>query len=162
MKRFAWRLQRVLDITEKREQALRLELGALARDIVLVRQEILTRQMIVRTLLDDLAARPLTERLPEQSVVLATASVERRILDKLRARQAELEAARDAKTEQYLRTRGTRRTLERLREEARLRYLRAAARVEQTQFDEAAHIAYGRKDRPHARPHDAAAAMSAR
>jgi hypothetical protein len=57
---------------------------------------------------------------------------------------------------QYMRTRAMRQALERLREEARIRYLREATRIEQTQFDEVAHMAYDRKERPHAQPHDAA------
>lgn len=150
MKRFKWRLQRVLDITAMREQALRAELWALARDIILVRQEIMARQAAVRALLEDLGRRSLAERLPEQAVVLAAAWVERLILKALHAREAELVAARQVKTQIYLRTRGTRRTLERLREEARLRYLREAARIEQAQFDEFAHMAHDRNERPHA------------
>jgi hypothetical protein len=148
--RFKWRLQRVLDITDQRERALRADLGRLARDIYLVRQDIAARQAAVRTLLEDLGRRTLAERLPEQAVVLAAASVEQRILKALRTREAGLVAARDAMTEKYLRTRGTRQTLERRREEARLRYVRAATRVEQTQFDEVAHMAHDRKERPHA------------
>lgn len=145
MIRFKWRLQRVLDITAQREQAIRAELGRLARDILRVQREILARQESIRTLLEDLGRRTLAERLPEQAVVLAAASVEQRILKRLHTREAELAAARDAATEKYLRMRGTRQTLERLREEARLRYVRATLRIEQAQFDEVSHMARDRK-----------------
>ena len=148
MKRFQWRLQRVLDITEQRERALRLELFALAHRIVAVKQEILLRRATVRGLLEDLGRRDLAERLGEQVIVLACAAVEERLLARLRARQEALEAARSAKTDQFLRVRGMRRTLERLRVEARAMYLRDLNRPEQTQLDETFHISFARKLRP--------------
>lgn len=148
MKRFRWRLQRVLDITAKREQALRLELFALARALVRVRQEIVARQAAVRTLLADLGRRTLVERLAEQTVVLACAAAEERILRGLRRRVADLEAQRAEKTRRFRQVRATRQTLERLREEARHRYLREMAAREQAQFDEVSHIAFARRERP--------------
>jgi flagellar biosynthesis chaperone FliJ len=148
--RFKWRLQRVLDITGKREQALRAELWLVAREITLVREEILARQTLIRTLLEDLGRRSLADRLPEQTVVMASAAAEQRLLTGLRTREANLVATRNALTDKYMRTRGTRQTLERLREEARVRYLRAAGRIEQAQFDEFSHMAHDRRERPHA------------
>jgi len=148
VKRFKWRLQRVLDITEQRERALRLELLTLAHQIIAVQHEILSRRATVRSLLDDLGRRELLERLPRQLVVLACAAAEERLLNRLRARQAALEAARAAKTDKFLRVRGTRRTLERLREEARLKHNREMDRQEQTQLDEAFHISFARRPRP--------------
>jgi hypothetical protein len=148
VKRFTWRLQRVLDITEQREGVLRQELLVLAHRIIAVRQEILLRQASVRGLLDDLGRRVFAERLPRQLVVMACAAAEERLLERLRVRQAALEVARSAKSDQFLRVRGTRRTLERLREEARLKYLREMDRQEQTQLDETFHISFARRSRP--------------
>jgi flagellar biosynthesis chaperone FliJ len=144
MKRFRWRLQRVLDITEQRERALRAELLALAQAIARVRQEILGRQALVRTILAELAQRSLPERLPEQALVLQCAAAEERILRRLRTRQKDLETQRAAKTEAYLRIRARRETLRRLREEARQKHLREQLLLEQKQFDETAHLAYAR------------------
>jgi hypothetical protein len=88
VKRFTWRLQRVLDITEQREGVLRQELLVLAHRIIAVRQEILLRQASVRGLLDDLGRRVFAERLPRQLVVMACAAAEERLLERLRVRQA--------------------------------------------------------------------------
>jgi flagellar biosynthesis chaperone FliJ len=144
VKRFAWRLQRVLDITDQRERALRAELFVLARRIREVREEIAWRQTMIRTLLAELAARPLAERLPEQAVILECSAAEQRIIRRLETRQRELDVERKAKTDQFLQVRGRRKTLERLREEARQEYLREEQKREQLQFDETAHIAFAR------------------
>jgi flagellar biosynthesis chaperone FliJ len=147
VKRFHWPLQRVLDITEQRERVLRAELFALARAIVRIRQEIMWRRAMVRTILAELAERDLRERLPEQTVVLECSAAEQRIIRHLESRQSELSKQREARTEQFLRTRGRRQTLERLRDEARQQHVRQEQRREQKQFDETAHLAFSRGHR---------------
>lgn len=148
MKRFQWRLQRLLDITEQREQVARAELFRIAQQILAVCQEIVERQTVVRMILADLAARDLIERLDDQTVVLTCSAAEQRVIERLRGQQSELEAERETRMSEFLRIRSTRRTLERLREEARQEHLRDEARREQKQFDETAHMAFARKERP--------------
>jgi hypothetical protein len=145
MKRFSWRLERVLEITARREQALRAELFALAQEIARTRHEIALRRQTVRTILDDLGRKTLAERLGEQTIVLACAAAEERILAGLQRRCETLEAERKTKTEQFMKHRTLRRSLERLREAAYAKYLRAAAAREQAEFDEVSHIAFARR-----------------
>ena len=144
MKRFAWKPQRVLDITAQRERVLKGDLFALAQAIAGVRETILRRQAALRTLLGDLAQKEPAARLPEQAVFMAFAEVENRRLRSLRARLEHLEDERRDKQEQFLRTRSMRKGLERLRAEALARHVREAGRREQAEFDEAAHVAYAR------------------
>jgi len=145
MRRFSSRLQRVLEITDQRERVLRAELFVLAHEIARVRHEIMTRQMIVRTILDELGRQSLAVRLSEQTIVMACAAAEERILAGLRARQAALEAERAAKTQRFLQVRSMRRALEHLREKAYVKYRQAMAAREQAEFDEVSHIAFARR-----------------
>jgi hypothetical protein len=145
MKRFSWRLERVLEITAQREQILRADILALAQQIAGVRHEIAARQQVVRTILDDLGSQSLIERLGEQTIVLACAAAEERILAGLRGRRDALEASRKTKTEQFTKERTMRRALERLREGAYAKYLQAAAAREQAELDEVSHIAFARR-----------------
>ena len=144
MKRFAWKLQRVLDVTAQRERVLRGDLLALGQTIAGVRESILRRQAELRTVLGDLARQAAGVRLAEQAIFMACVETEKRFLEALRVRLAQLEAQREEKRQAFLRTRATRRGLERLRAEARAQHLREAGRREQTDFDEAAHVAYAR------------------
>ncbi len=148
MKRFTWKLQRVLDITARREDVLRGELVALTQALVRVREELAARHAVVRTILAELGRRDLAARLAEQRILMDAAAVEERHLARLRGRIDALEAERDEKQAAFLRTRSTRRTLERLREEARQAHAREAARREQTRFDETAHLAFARGAAP--------------
>jgi flagellar export protein FliJ len=147
VKRFQWRLQRVLDITERREQVVRGELFALAGAITRVRQEIIRRQVLLRTVLAELAKKSLAERLAQQILFLQQSVAVTREIDRLKAELAGLEAERSEKTAVFMKLRGQRQTLERLRTEARERHRREEDKREQAQFDETAHIAFARKQR---------------
>jgi hypothetical protein len=146
VKRFSWRLQRVLDVTEQRERLMEAELLALAQRVVLARQGILARQALVRMLLADLGRRPLADRLAEQTLVLECARTEQRTLDDLRAKLKDLEDERQRATERLMEVRTRRRMLERLRDEARRRHDKEMDRLEQAALDEAAHLAHARRD----------------
>ncbi len=148
MKKFRWKLERVLDITAQREKALRSELFALAQAVVRVRRAIVERRTALRILLEEVGRHPLADRLAEQAVVMAYSAGEQRELRRLDARLAELEAERARKRKRFLQTRSMRETLERMREQAREDYLRQVAKREQSEFDEQAHLAFARKAAP--------------
>jgi flagellar biosynthesis chaperone FliJ len=64
---------------------------------------------------------------------------------KLEAQLRDLEVQRSKKMEQFLALKRSRETLEKLREEARQRFLHEQLQIEQKQLDEASQIAYARK-----------------
>ena len=57
MKRFAWRLQKVLDVKTKEEQLKRNELFRLTEQLAARRSELLMRQRILQDLMADMARR---------------------------------------------------------------------------------------------------------
>ena len=63
MKRFVWRLQRVLDIKKKQEQKTRAELLELTERIAERRGELLTKQMILENIINGLAGEDPKRRL---------------------------------------------------------------------------------------------------
>ncbi len=152
MKRFKWKLQRVLDIKTQHERAIRNDLFVLAHTIAGVREEILERRTILRTLLEELGKRRLGDRLHDQAIFMQFSKVEERQIERLGARLKELEAQRAEKQEQFLAVRSTCKTLERLREEAREQHMREVGKREQMAFDESAHIAFARKPSPRPTP----------
>lgn len=148
MKRFKWKLQRVLDIKTQHERALRSDLFALAQAIARVREEILERRTVLRTLLAELADRRLADRLPELAVFMEFSAVEERRIERLGARLRDLESERAEKQRRFLEARATCKTLKRLREEARSAHMRDVGKREQMAFDESAHTAFARNARP--------------
>jgi len=148
VKRFKWKLQRVLDIKTQHERALRSDLFTLAQAVVRVREEILERRTVIRTLLEELGQRRLADRLAEQTVFLEFAAVEERWIARLGARLRDLESERAEKQRRFLEVRATCKTLKRFREEARSAYMRDVAKREQMAFDESAHTAFARNPSP--------------
>ena len=147
MKRFKWPLQRLLDVTVQREQALRQELLGLSREMARVRQEVFRRLSVLRSLLAELASQELPERIPKQQVFLKYSDAGEREIRRLRDTLKALESQRREKTNQFLSTRSSRETLERRRAEAKQLHIRRQLKLEQSQLDEGAHVSYARKAR---------------
>ena len=145
MKRFAWPLQRLLDVTEQRERAQRAELLALTREMARLRQDAVAHRAGVRALIAELGRLTLSERLSRNVDFVRCCQAHDRQNEQLEARIAKLAVQREEMTRVLMRTRKSRETLERFREEARQEYLREQTKLEQTQFDETAHTAKARK-----------------
>ncbi|MFW6065549.1 MAG: hypothetical protein ACOC9S_01890 [Planctomycetota bacterium] len=144
MKRFRWRLQRVLDVTVQREKALRAELFALSRRIVRLRQEIIRRRADLRSVLSDLAGRPPAERIARQEVFMGCAEAVEKEIARLDSEARALEATRSERTQTFMRLRSSRQTLERMREETYRSHMREQLKLEQKQFDESAQVSFAR------------------
>ncbi len=89
MKRFAWRLQRVLDVKTKLEQKKRAELLEITQKLIETQGELLTQQKILEEIIDELNKENPQKRLGKQEFFLrhSTATDERikRLKDKVRA-----------------------------------------------------------------------------
>ena len=148
MKRFVWPLQRLLEVTQQREEALRAVLAALADRIAHTRDEIQRKQQAIRSQLALLAAHPnVRERIDRLQAMRDCFDAAARRVAALAGAMGELEARRRETIDLLTRTRVSRRTLQRLREEARGRHARQQRRAEQKQLDEAAAVAFVAKRR---------------
>ncbi|MFO8014499.1 MAG: hypothetical protein R6X20_14470 [Phycisphaerae bacterium] len=145
MKQFRWPLERVFDVKQQRQRALRSDLFMLAQEIARVREAILYRRSRLRGLLEELAGRPLPDRIADQGVFMQFVGVEEEAIRRLTARRADLEATRTETHRRFLDVRATCKMLARLREQAYRRYLHEVGRDEQKLLDQAAHLAHARK-----------------
>ncbi len=145
MRRFRWPLQRLLDVTVQRERALQGELLSISREMARLRRRILAHQAMLRGQLEELSRERLGERIPRQQVFLSCAGQFQRRLGRLREELKGLERRRQARTAEFLRARASREVLERRRAEARQVHLREQLKLEQKDFDEAAHVGFARR-----------------
>lgn len=144
MKRFSWPLQRLLDVTAQREQALRGEIASLAAQAALVVADIRERRAQMTAMLADLGTLELQQRLARQEVLMRCAGAYEQQIDALHKRLTDLRAQRQQKMTQLLDVRSRRQTLEKLRDGAMDRWRAEYARWEQKQTDEAAAMAFAR------------------
>lgn len=145
MKRFAWRLQRVLDIKVKQEELARMELLGLTERVAEVRQRLLMRQAALRSILAELAKKNASKRLSEQELFLKNCGHYDEEIKKLKSRLSKLESQRRAKVNEVLRLRRFRKGLEKLRADARKQFTIQQEKLEQKELDESTSISFARK-----------------
>ena len=145
MKKFVWRLQRLLEIKQKQEQVLRGELIALTEQSVALRGRIMILKTRLRNQLAELKTLPADQRMAAQALYLEYVPIRDAEILRLQGRWNELETDRRAKLQQLLQTQKFRKGLERLRHQARTNYVYEMNREEQNLLDECTHTDLTRK-----------------
>jgi hypothetical protein len=147
MKRFVWRLQRVLEIKKKQEQKTRAELFELTERLAQKRGELLARQKMLESIIEELAERNPKKRLGEQEFFLRYSTASDEQIKKLRDNINELESQQREKIAEVLKIRRFKEGLERLRAEAKMQFIKEQEKLEQKELEEGATISFVRKSR---------------
>ncbi len=145
MKRFVWRLQRVLDIRKKEEQKARAELLELTERLVEARGELLIRQKMLEDIINGLTGENPKKRLGKQEFFLKFSVVSDEQIKKLEDKVNELESQQRAKITEVLKLRRFKEGMEKLRTEAKMQFIKEQERLEQKQLDEGAAVLFVRK-----------------
>ncbi len=144
MKRFVWRLQRILEIETKKEQKMRSELLDLTEKLAETRGLLLTQQMILKDIMAGLAAEIPRIRLGRQEFFLKfSGSIDERI-EKLKEKVSALESQQREKIAELLKVRRFKEGLERLRAEAKTQFIKEQEKLEQKELDEIASVSFAR------------------
>jgi flagellar protein FliJ len=144
MKRFTWKLQRLLDVKTRQEELKKAELLTLFQNIAAVRQNLLMRQIKLRQMLAELGQEQISQRLRQQQLLLTVVSFADERIKELKKRLDELETQRTAVMAEVLELRRFRKSLEKLREIAKEEYELETKKEEQQYLDETANIAFAR------------------
>jgi flagellar export protein FliJ len=147
MKRFVWRLQRVLEIKEKEEQKTRAELFELTERLAQSRGELLARKKMLENIIEELAERNPKARLGEQELFLRYSTASDEKIKKLKNKITELESQQREKIAEVLKVRRFKEGLEKLRVEAKIQFIKEQEKLEQKELDEGATISFVRKSR---------------
>jgi flagellar biosynthesis chaperone FliJ len=144
MKRFVWRLQRVLEIKKKEEQKTRAELLELTERLAQARGELHVRKKMLESIIEGLTEENPKTRLAEQEFFLkhSTASIEQ--IRKLEDKVYQLESQQREKIVEVLKVRRFKEGLEKLRAEAKMEFIRQQEKLEQKELDEGATISFVR------------------
>jgi flagellar biosynthesis chaperone FliJ len=144
MKRFVWRLQQVLDIKAKEVQTKRTELFQLTEKLARTRRQLLTQQRILKDIISGIAAKEARKRLGQQEFFLKYSTTSNEQIKKLENRLSEMVLQQRSKIAELLRVRRFKEGLERLRAEAKKRFIAEQERLEQKELDEGATISFAR------------------
>jgi flagellar biosynthesis chaperone FliJ len=146
MKRFTWRLQKVLDIRSKQEQLQRSELFRIAEQLAVKRGELLMRRRILQDLVTEVQEQGAQTRWNAQEFFLRHAAADDEQIRGLGEEIAALEVRHQEKTAEVLAIRRFKEGLEKLREQAQEQYLREQEKTEQKESDERTTIAFVRQE----------------
>ncbi len=144
MKRFVWRLQRILEIETRKEQKMRSELLELTEKLAETRGLLLTQQMILRDIMAGLAGESPKTRLGRQEFFLRFSGTIDERIEKLKEKISALESQQRDKIAQLLKVRRFREGLERLRAEAKKQFIKEQEKLEQKELDEMASVSFAR------------------
>jgi flagellar biosynthesis chaperone FliJ len=134
----------VLDIKAKQEVIKTQELFALTEKLAQARGELLAQQRILRDILESIANEKPKNRLNKQEFFLRHSAATDERIKQLRAKADELEAKQRDKIAEVLKIRRFKESLERLREQAKKRYIEEQEKLEQKQLDETATLSFAR------------------
>ena len=146
MKRFSWRLQRVLDVKIKEEQKVRSELFALTQRLARKRGELLRQQEILEQIINAIKVNP-ERRINDQEFFLRHSTTNDRQIKKIKEIIKELEIQQRAKIQEVMKIRKFKEGLEKLRIEAKEQFMKEQSKYEQKELDEAATVSFIRKTR---------------
>jgi len=144
VRRFAWRLQRLLDIKVKQERSLRSELVTLTERAVALRGRILARRAALRRLLDGLSCDE-DDWVARRRLVLEQATVTEQLLMTLEQQLETLEKERRKKMHEVLDVRKFRKRLERLRARAYEQFMQEQEKRMQDEIDDRTNVGTARR-----------------
>jgi len=145
MKRFVWRLQRVLDIRKKEKQKARAELLELTERLAQTRGELLMQQKMLEDIIYGLTGENPKKRLGKQEFFLKFSTASDEQIKKLEDKVNELESQQRDKIAEVLKLRKFTEGLEKLRTEAKMRFIKEQEKLEQKQLDEGATVSFVRR-----------------
>ena len=144
MKRFVWRLQRILDIKTRKEQKMRSELLELTEKLAETRGVLLMQQRILQDIIAGLAAEIPKKRLSRQEFFLRYSATSDERIEKLKEKMSVLESQQREKIAELLKVRRFKEGLERLRTEAKIQFIKEQEKLEQKELDEIATVSFAR------------------
>ncbi len=144
MKRFVWRLQRILEIETKKEQKMRSELLELTEKLAETRGVLLTQQMILKEIMAGLAGENPEKRLGRQEFFLKFSGTSDEQIEKLKEKMSALESQQREKIAELLKVRRFKEGLEKLRAEAKTQFIKEQEKIEQKELDEMASVSFAR------------------
>ena len=144
MRKFEWRLQRVLDIKKKEEQSKRAELLELTEKLASTRSELLFQKKILDNLIAKISSREHNQRIKQQELFLKCSKTNNERIKALEKKIKQLESKQKEIIKEVLKIKRFKEGLEKLREEAKKKFFKKAEKLEQKELDERSTIRFVR------------------
>ncbi|MEJ2649581.1 MAG: hypothetical protein P8016_14380 [Sedimentisphaerales bacterium] len=143
MRKFVWRLERVLEIRKMQEQKARSDLIVLTEKLAVARGELLVQKKILENIIRDLAGLGNRRRLAEQEFFMTNSAASDEKIKRLEEKVKELEFRQKQKISE-VKLRIAKEGMEKLRAQAKEEYIKEQEKIEQTELDEEARVLFVR------------------
>lgn len=145
MKKFVWRLQRVLDIKIKEEQIKRAELLEITERLTFAQSELLMQKRILTETINSLSKVEPKKRLDSQELFLKYSAINDELIENLTKKVRQIEKEQKNKIGEIIKIKQFRKSLEKLREETKTQFIKEQEKIEQKEADEMTTIAVSRR-----------------
>ncbi|OQA02496.1 MAG: Flagellar FliJ protein [Planctomycetes bacterium ADurb.Bin401] len=145
MKKFVWRLQRVLDIKIKEEQIKRAELLEITERLTFAQSELLMQKRILTETINSLSKVEPKKRLDSQELFLKYSAINDELIENLTMKVRQIEKEQKDKIGEIIKIKQFRKSLEKLREETKNQFMKEQEKIEQKEADEMTTIAVSRR-----------------
>ncbi len=147
MKRFEWPLQRVLEVRKIQEHKKTAELFRLTEQLAATRGEMLIKMKILENIIESLGHNNFITQLSEQEFFLSNSVTTNEQIKKIKGKIRLLEQQQKEKITEVLKIRRLREALEKMREDAKIKFIQEEEKLEQKVMDDAASLFFVRNCR---------------
>ena len=145
MKRFTWRLQRVLEIKTKEVEQKRKELLEITEKLAQSRAELITQRRILEDIISEICGEKPKHRLSKQEFFMRYSITSNEYIKILQKKVSQMELKQRDKIAEVLKVKKFKEGLEKLRTEAKNRFMKEQEKLEQKELDESATNSFARK-----------------
>ncbi len=145
MKKFTWRLQRVLDLKQKQQQAKKSELLKITEQLAVTRTILLAQKRILADAIENVAKNEPRERLTRQPLLLQSSRQNDKLIKKLLEKVAELQKKQHEATVEFLKLKRAAEAMEKLRERTKQKFIAQQEKIDQKEMDERTTLRFARK-----------------
>lgn len=144
MKKFVWRVQKVLEVKKIEEQRKKNELLVITESLTNAVGLLIAKKALLKEMLEQLNVKDPMKNLQDRQIFFRHSAVNDSAIEQLNCRIAELEKQQKEKIAEFLKIRQYSQGLEKLREQAKIRFYDEQEKVDQKQADEDTVMKYAR------------------
>jgi flagellar FliJ protein len=144
MKKFQWRLQKVLEVNQKKQDAKKTELFKISEQLVVTKASLITQKRILKNEIEKVAKDNSAQKFAQQQLLLQSCKKNDEIIKKLNRQVQELQKLKDKATQEYIELKKFTEGLEKLREKAKNEYIWKQEKLQQKLADEQTNARFAR------------------
>ena len=144
MKKFVWRAQKVLEVKKIEEQRKKNELLTITESLTNAVGLLIAKKALLKDMLEQLNTKDPMKNLQQRQIFFRYSAINDEAIEQLKRKIAELEKQQREKIAEFLKIRQYSQGLEKLREQAKIRFYDEQEKLDQKQADEDTVMKYAR------------------